>query len=295
MAKRKNKSTLMGALAVILAASLWGCIGMFSRRLTAVGFTSIQTVAVRAIMTVAVIFVIILIKGPSLLKIRFRDIWLFLGTGILSFLFFNVCYMNSLNENSLSVACFLLYTSPFWVTFLSRLVFGERITTVKIIALLICFGSIVLLCLSDSLVLTKRGLVFGLLSGLGYALYSIFGKVAVRRYHSLTITFYTFLFATLGALPMCNATKLVSLLTIPENVFLSIGIAVVITILPYLFYTYGLSQLEAGKAAVFAITEPAVAALVGHFFFGEYITLVGTIGIIGIFLGMILLENAKKR
>lgn len=294
MAKSK-KSPLLCSLAILLAASLWGCIGIFSRDLEANGFTVVQTVAVRAFFTVIIMFIMILIKGPSLLKIRFRDIWLFIGTGICSFLFFNICYMTAINEASLSVAGILLYTSPFWVMLLSAPVFGEKITVVKTVAITICFGGSALLVFGAHLPWTSKGLLFGLMAGFGYALYSIFGKLAVRRYHSFTITFYTFLFALLGTIPICEPTKLVSLMTVPHNIWYSLCIAVFVTVIPYALYTYGLSRINAGKAAVIAIVEPVAAAVVGHFFFGEYITTIGTIGIIAVFLGLVLLEHAKER
>lgn len=294
MAKGKTKSSALGSIAVILAAALWGCIGIFSRDMTINGFTVMQTVGLRALITVIIMLILILIKSPSLLKIRFRDIWMFIGTGICSFLFFNFCYMNSINENSLSVACILLYTSVFWVTLLSAMFFHEKLTVVKWISLIICFGGSALICMSGSLTITTKGLIFGLLSGLGYGLYSIFGKCAVKRYHSFTITFYTFLFATLGALPFIHPTDLVSLLAVPENIYLTVGIAVVNTILPYLLYTYGLSRINAGKAAVLAILEPVVAAIIGHFLFSEYLDTLGIIGIIAVGLGFILLEHGKE-
>ncbi len=294
MAKLKTKSTFLGGLAVLVAAALWGCIGIFSRDLFNNGFSEVQTVAVRAVFTVVIMFVVILIKEPALLRIRFKDIWLFLGTGICSFLFFNICYMTSICENSLSVACILMYTSPFWVLLLSSPVFGEKITVVKSVAVTICFGGSALLCFTSGLKWTEKGLLFGLLSGLGYALYSIFGKLAVKRYHSFTITFYTFLFAAIAAVPISNPTELVSLLSVPHNIWYSFLIALVNTILPYLLYTYGLSKISAGKAAVIAIIEPVVAAVIGHFIFQEYIGTLGCIGIVAVFLGLILLDHAKR-
>ena len=294
MAKKRNKTSALGGIAVIVAAALWGCIGLFSRDMTANGFTVFQAVGLRAFLTVVIMLVLILIKRPSLLKIRLRDLWMFGGTGICSFLFFNYCYMNSINENSLSVACILLYTSVFWVTLLSAIFFRERLTVVKCISLFMCFGGSALICMSETLQLTEKGLIFGILSGLGYGLYSIFGKCAVKRYHSFTITFYTFLFAVLGALPFCKIEAIASLLSTPQNIWLTVGIAVVNTVLPYLLYTYGLSRISAGKAAVLAIAEPVVAAVIGHFLFGELIGTLGIVGIVAVTLGFILLEHGKE-
>ncbi len=281
----------LGEVAVLLAAVLWGTIGIFTRTMSENGFSAVQTVAVRAFITVIIIGFIIAIKDPKLFKIKLRDLWMFFGTGICSFLFFNICYMSSIGENSLSIACILMYTSPIWVTSLAVPLFKEKMTLHKIVSFIICFGRCVLVCLSGSLVLTNIGLVYGLLSGLGYALYSIFGKYASVKYSSLTVTFYTFLFASIGVLPICNLPKLAVLLSSGVNVLWSVGIAVTCTVLPYLLYTFGLAKIGAGKASVIAILEPAVASLTGALYFGENMGLFGILGIIFVMAGLVLLET----
>ena len=283
----------LGEFAVLLAAIMWGCIGLFTRNMQAIGFTSVQIVAVRAIFTVVFIGITILIVNPKLFIINLYDLWMFFGTGILSFLFFNICYMSSIGENSLSVACILMYTSPIWVATLSIPLFKEKLTLQKLIAFALAFGGCVMMCCSSSLRLTKIGLVFGLCSGLGYALYSIFGKYAASKYNSLTITFYTFLFGSLGALPLCNAPSLLPLIKDFKGTGLSIGVAVVCTVLPYLLYTYGLSKTGAGKASVIAILEPAVASLVGAMFFGEALGFLGLFGLSFVLTGLVYLEIGR--
>lgn len=283
----------LGEGSVLLAASLWGCIGIFTRNMLEFGFTSAQIVSVRAFITATIMFFIILFTDRSLFKVRVRDLWMFFGTGICSFLFFNVCYMSSIGENSLSVACILMYTSPIWVAVLSIPLFKEKLSSVKVISFILCFGGCIMVCLSNSLKLTKIGLVFGLLSGLGYALYSIFGKYAAAKYNTFTVTFYTFLFASVGALPICELPKLTGLLHDGKNVLFSIGVAVFSTLLPYLLYTFGLSRIGAGKASVIAILEPAVAATVGALYFKESMGVIGFIGIITVMAGLTYLEIGK--
>ena len=283
----------IGEGAVLLSAVLWGCIGIFTRNMLAIGFSSVQIVAVRAFITAALMFFIILFTDRSLFKVKIRDLWMFFGTGICSFLFFNICYMSSIGENSLSVACILMYTSPIWVALLSVPLFKEELSSVKIIAFILCFGGCIAVCLSGTLKLTKIGLVLGLLSGLGYALYSIFGKYASAKYNTLTVTFYTFLFASVGALPICNPQKLGILLTDGKNMLLSLGVTLFSTLLPYLLYTYGLSLIGAGKASVIAIFEPAVAATVGALVFSESMGVSGFIGIISVMAGLVFLEIGK--
>lgn len=283
----------LGEAAVLLAAFMWGCIGLFTRNMQEKGFTSVQIVAVRAFVTVILMLIIILITDRRLLKVDLRDMWMFFGTGILSFLFFNICYMSSIGENSLSVACILMYTSPIWVSALSVPLFKEALNSVKVISFVLCFGGCVMVCMSDSLRLTKLGLVFGLLSGLGYALYSIFGKIASTKYHTMTVTFYTFLFASIGAVPICELPKLSKLLASGTNIALSVGVAVICTLLPYLLYTLGLSKTGAGKASVIAILEPAVASTIGACVFGESMGITGVCGIITVMAGLVYLELGR--
>ncbi len=281
----------LGEASVLLAAVLWGVIGIFTRTLQDIGFSAIQIVTVRAFATVVIMGVFILLKDPKLFKISLRDLWMFFGTGICSFMFFNICYMSSIGENSLSVACILMYTSPIWVATFAVPLFKEKLTLNKIIAFFVCFGGCALVCFSGSLRLTKIGLVFGLLSGFGYALYSIFGKYAAAKYSSLTITFYTFLFASVGVFPLCNLPKLTVLMSNGVNVLWAVGIAITCTVLPYLLYTFGLSKIGAGKASVIAILEPAVASLVGVFVFRESMGILGGIGIFAVIAGLVLLET----
>lgn len=283
----------LGEISIIISALLWGTIGIFTRNLSDLGFKSVQIVAVRAFITVVVLGIIILLKDRSLFKIHLRDLWMFFGTGICSFLFFNICYMSSTIENSLSVACILMYTSPFWVTMLSAPLFKEKITSLKCICLLICFIGCIFMCLSGSLRCTKLGFIYGLLSGFGYALYSIFGKYAAKKYNALTITFYTFLFALIGSLPICHLETLIPLITTVRGSINCVAVSILCTILPYILYTYGLSKTEAGKASVLSIIEPCMTTVVGMIAFSEMPGISGFAGIMLVIAGLIALQRAK--
>ncbi len=287
-----NKASISkGDAFILLSTAFWGTISIFTRWMLAEEFTSVQIVTIRAFITTLTMLVVLLIKQPSLLKIRLRDIWMFIGSGICSFMFFNICYMSSIGENSVSVACILMYTSPIWVTLMSALVFKERLTPGKLAALAICFGGSAMVCLSGSLNFTPIGLLFGLGSGIGYALYSIFGKLASSRYSTLTVIFYTFLFSTIGCSFICDIPKTVTLLSVPENLLMAVGISILCTVIPYLLYTYGLSKSSASKASILSITEPVVAAIVGIIAFAEMPGILGFLGMAVVLAGLILLEK----
>ena len=68
-----------GPLMIILAACFWGSMGIFVRRLNAIGFTSIQIVAIRVTLAALIFSLILLIKDHKGFKISPKDIPLFLA------------------------------------------------------------------------------------------------------------------------------------------------------------------------------------------------------------------------
>ena len=272
----------------VLAGVLWGIISIFLKNLVNAGFTSMQVLAMRSVLSAFFMFIFLLFKNKKLLKIELRDLWMFVGTGVISLTFFSVCYFHTIIESGASVAVILLYTSPIFVLLLSALIFKEKITKFKIIALVLTFAGCILVSgAGGENHLSLRGFLIGLCAGLGYALYSIFSRFALKKYDSLTVTFYTFLFSSLSTVPLSNAAAMIPLLN-STSVLLLCGIALVCTVLPYIFYTYGLTGLENSKAAIFVTVEPLVGTLVGILLWHEEITLFKACGILFIFTALLL-------
>ena len=283
-------------LYIIGAAALWGLIGLFVKTIAGQGFTSMQIVALRAMASASCITLVMLWKGLGQLRIDWRDCWMFVGTGIFSLVFFNFCYFNFIQSSSLAVAALLLYTAPAFVMLMSLLLFGESFTAKKALALVCTFigCGCVTGAFEGGLKLTLSGLLYGLGSGFGYALYSIFGKYAVQKYSSLTITAYTFYFAVLAAVPLAGfdsvALSKINLTTIGG----SLGLGLVCAVIPYLLYTKGLEQVEPGQASILATIEPFVAAAVGMLCFDEPMTMSKAVGMLLIFCSIVILNIREK-
>ena len=143
--------------------------------------------------------------------------------------------------------------------------------------------------------MTLQGFITGLGAGLGYALYSIFGRFALERgYRSFTISFYTFLFASIGTIPfisMNNIRRAVT--TSPSQTGLVVLYGVFTTVLPYILYTRGLQGVENGRAAIIASVEPVVATILGTVIYHEMLSLYEVIGIV-LVLGAIVISNGKS-
>ncbi len=282
----------IGMAMILAAASMWGTIGFLTRHITPRGFSSLSLIFYRALTTAVIMGIIILFKDKSLFRIKLRDIWVFIGSGIISFFAFNVCYMLSIGRNSLAVAAILLYTSPIFVMLFSVLFFKEKLSAQKTFALVCAICGCALVSFGGEVKLSFVGLLLGIGSGLGYALYSIFGTVALNRgYSTLTITFYTFLFAAVAALSCADLSVTLPLFKVDTlNIAIVFLFSVWVTVLPYLLYTRGMEYNNATTASIVSTVEPVVAALLGFFAFGEDPGVSGVFGMVLVILSIVILN-----
>ena len=280
-------------LKIAAAACLWGCIGVFFKMLTAAGLTNMQSVALRVTVAAAAYSVWLLLTDRSAFRVRLRHLPYFVGTGLLSLVMFNWCYFNTIELSSMAVAAVLLYTAPVFVTLISAVLFKEKLTGAKIAALALAFTGCMLVTgvfFGGSERIAPKAMLLGIGSGFGYALYTIFGKLALRHYSPATVTLYTFLVAAAGVLPASGLLKETSALMTRGAVVGGLCIGVLCCILPYILYTDGLSGVEPGRASIIATLEPVVAAVLGAVFFHEKVTVMKTAGMLLVFAAIAMLN-----
>ena len=283
---------------VILAGCLWGTMGIFVRHLNAIGLEAMEIVEARAALTAAAMFAALVLFRRDLLRVNIRDLWVFAGGGIVSVILFNFCYFQTIQWASLSTAAILLYTSPVFVLLLSVPLFGEKLTKKKILCLMMAITGCALSSgLAGGMALSPMTLLFGLGSGFGYGLYSIFSRFALQKgYHPITITAYIFLFGALGGIPLTDFGQLIRVAGADWNNLAYLGTyTLVTTIVPYVAYTTGLQQVENGVAAVLACIEPVMATVFGIFFFSEMPDLSGWLGILLVLIALTALNLQPKK
>ncbi|MBR5931461.1 MAG: EamA family transporter [Lachnospiraceae bacterium] len=280
------------ALSVIAAGILWGVISIFVKTLSKAGIDALQISAVRMILAAICFSLFVLIKDRSKFRIRFRDIWMFIGTGIISIVLFNTCYFYTMIHSQASIAVVLLYTSPVFVMILSAIIFKEKITVIKIIALILTIcGCVLVAGLTNDVSISFPVFMIGIASGLFYALYSIFGEIALRRYDTMTVTVWTFIFGLIGSLPLGKVPQTIRIIkSDPKLILFAFGIAILSTVLPYFFYTWGLKRMETSKAAILVAVEPLVGCILGMTIYQEPHNFVKILGIILILASIVLLN-----
>ncbi len=269
------------SILIILAGIIWGTMGVFVTEMESIGFTSLQISSIRV--TVAAVFFIItvFVTDKGRFKINIKDLWIFFVMGFGCVLGMSVLYFYTIVNTSLSIAAILLYTAPIWVIIISAMVFKEKITWQKLVALICAFSGCVLVSCNGE---GGGGIgiwyvITGLGSGIAYGLYSIFGTVALKKYHPYTVTMYSFIFAAVSSWFIANPRSIIEAVSLCNNklyvIMWMVLVGFVTAYATYMLYTSGLKYTVPGKAAVMAYTEPLAATVLGLFMYRQSISVLG--------------------
>ncbi|MBO4467983.1 MAG: EamA family transporter [Clostridia bacterium] len=257
----------LGSSFIFFSAVFWGSSGIFVNTLKEFGISGIGIVFGRAVFTVLILGLGLLIFDRKAFIIKRRDLWICAVIGIASIVFFNYCYYKTMGYTGLSVAAVLMYTAPVFVMIISVLFLGERLSLIKVLS---CLVAIVGCAFVTGLIgtgasLNAPGLIFGICTAFGYSLYGIFSSILVKKgYKTTTITFYSFVFAVLGSavvvgreLPGVCQTFFSGTVPFVTIVLMSL----INTIIPYILYSSGLKTVRPSTAIIIATVEPIVATI----------------------------------
>ena len=280
----------------ILSGIMWGSAGIFVRKLSELGLNSVSIVETRIIVAIIIIIVGLLCLDKKLLKIKLKDLWIFICAGIFSMLGLNLCYNFAINELTLSLSAVLLSLAPIFVLILASILFKEKLTLQKtvcaILALIGCILSSGVLEEVGAMKWTTIGIIIGTLGAFFYGTYSIFSKIAMLKgYHSFTVTIYSLMAVGIALLPFTDWLKVWEIIQIdpaPMSGFLLLH-SLLTSVLPYICFTVALNYVEAGKVAILASGEPIAAMLFGIFFYQEIPTILSLIGLFTVLLALVLL------
>jgi len=289
---------LRGYGLVLLAATLWATIGLFYRYLEAQGLPRLTIAFYRAAVSAVLLFAVLAWRDRRSLRIHRRDWVLFLAFGLFGVAAFYIIYVYAIALAGMGVAAILMYTAPAWVAVFGALCLGEPPTRVKVIALLLAVGGCALIgwpaVQGDPLVDDRAGWV-GVLAGLGaglaYGLYTIFSKVAVRRYSPWATLAYGLAVGTLFLLPLQSPTALARAFTAPSTVAVVLGLGLVPTVAAGAAFNAGLQRVPASNASIVATLEPALATLLGWLFLGERMAAVQMVGAALILVAVVILQR----
>ena len=218
---------------------------------------------------------------------------------------FNSLWTFSVQYNGAAVATVMAFSSPAMTAILSRIFLKEKFGNIKIISILLSLAGIVFVSGAYNLSvwnLNPLGIVFGLLTGLIFAIYNLQGKHASDTHiDSWTALLYSFSIATVFLLFFNIGSDL---FITKQPVFTDMfwlgdsvagwGILFFLGVAPTLggfgLYTLSIRYLSPTTANLIATLEPAFTAIWAYFLLNEILTGPQLFGSLLVFTGVILLR-----
>jgi len=242
---------------------------------------------------------------PSLLGVKRQHLRYLLAYGLVLALF-NGLWTLSVALNGAAIATVLVYCSAGFTALLGWWLLQERLDWAKLLAVALSLGGCVLV--SGALNpgewrLSLLGILTGVLSGLGYAVYSLMGRSAAQRgLNPWTTLLYTFGFAAAflllfnllpgGFLPGA-ATRPADLLWL-GNALAGWGILFLLaagpTVAGFGLYNVSLAYLPSSVANLILTLEPAFTAAIAYALLGERLNGVQIGGSLMILTGVVFLR-----
>ncbi len=224
---------------------------------------------------------------------------------------FNSLWTLSVALNGAAVSTVLAYCSAGFTALLGWWLLKERLDGIKLLA--VAFSLIGCVLVSQALdpaawSSNLTGILTGLISGLAYAVYTLFGRSAAQRgLNPWTTIFYTFgsaavflfLFNLLPGVHLPGAANRPADFFWLGRAIAGWGILFLLaagpTVLGFGFYNISLSYLPSSVANLILTLEPVFTALVAYIFLRERLAWVQLAGGLLILTGVIILRISESR
>lgn len=235
--------------------------------------------------------------------------WFFMILYGLTLAVFNSMWTFSVQYNGAAVATVLAFSSPAMTAILSRILFKEQFSRIKILSIVLSLAGTVLVSGAHDPAawsLNAAGIAFGLLTGLFFAFYNLEGKAASdKSIDAWTALLYSFGCATLflflfniGFDVANDKAPLTDLLWLGQSwggwaLLFFLGVAP--TLGGFGLYTLSLRFLPPTVANLIATLEPALTAVWAYFLLNEMLAGNQLLGGLMIFTGVILLRLGEDK
>lgn len=206
-----------------------------------------------------------------------------------------------MNTIPLSLAAVLLSLAPIYVLIIAYILFGERITSKKIVCMILAILGCILMTgvFENSLGSIP---IFGIFSGIGAGLFWAFYLMASKKSieggnHTYTILLYSIIFITIALIPFTSFSQISSFVSINPLwtiIFLIIHSTFSFA-LPYIFSTVSLNYIDSGTSSILLSgAEPLAALIFGLVIYGEIPTMLMFCGFILTVMAMMMLSRKEK-
>ncbi|MEX2465650.1 MAG: DMT family transporter [Gemmatimonadota bacterium] len=282
----------LGYAEALLAAVLWASSGIFSVRLFALGVPPESLALLRPALGVGLLaLAVTAVHGTRGLRVSgHHAVILLLGGGSVVGLF-QLAYQMSTDAVGVPSTVALVYLAPPLVVAASGPLLGEWPTPRRIVLAVVTLLGVWMTVLGADLVAPTfggTGVIWGVLAGMSYAGYTLFGRYATPRFGSGA----TVLYSTIGACAWLAASMM---FLVDEFVFpsswrawglLAIFALVTLAAAQFLFFD-ALGRIEASRASITSAAEPVVAAMLATILLSQGLAPLGWAGVGLVVIGVV--------
>ncbi len=283
-------NTLLGSLAVLMAATLWGTTG------TAAAFAPevpAMAIGAAAMGGGGLLQALMAVRPMAKHRQGLRRHWLLLLIGALAVAVYPLAFYGSMRLAGITVGTVVtIGSAPLLSALIEYLFDRQRLSLRWLAGAVLGVVGMALLAAAESHGATGgeavgSGILLGLLAGLTYALYSW----TARRLMLNGVAAKAAMGATFGGgalflLPVLLFTG-APLLASGTNLAVGLYMALVPMFIGYLCFGYGLARIAASTAITLTLFEPVVAAALAVIIVGERLPLQGWLGIVLILLCLV--------
>ena len=281
----------------VLAGLMFGSSGVFVRTLTENGIDSTTLLFLRFSIAVIPLLIVILLTDRKLLKINLKDLPLIIVCAA-CIVGLNICYNESMNTVPLSLAATLLSTAPIFVLIFAYILFREKITSRKLICMVLAIIGCLLMtgALESNITnIPLSGITAGVGAALFWAVYLMSSKKSIESgKHTFTILIYSIIIISIALMPFTSFIQINSFVSI--NPLLAIIFLIVHSTfsfaLPYILSTLSLNYVDSGVSSILMSgAEPFAALIFGLLIYSEVPTVLMFCGFLLTIIAMIMLSR----
>lgn len=273
--------SVAGYAKIVSAAALWGTAGPLSVALMRMGAAPESLALFRPLIGATGLLLAALATSPTSLRVPRRGLLFLIVPGGIAVGVFQLAFQFSMDSVGVPTTVGLLYLAPAIVILAAGPVLNEwpRPATV-VLGLLSVLGVWMMIWGSGSWGRSDGTLVWGVLSGVAMASYTLFGRAASPVYGPVATTLYS----TIAGTVLIVIAGMFGLLDFAIPPSIQAGALVVVlaltslTLASFLFFD-GLRNVRAPRAAIVTTLEPVVAALLAATFIGQNMSWVGWAGL----------------
>ncbi|MED2984544.1 DMT family transporter [Bacillus thuringiensis] len=268
------KQTILGAIYLSLAASIWG--GMYVVSKYVLDFIPPLTLVwLRFIIAFVVLYGILKLaekKQKKKVTIRKKDWLLFAWIGFIGYFISITCQFIGTKLSDAHTGSLVTSATPAFMVIFAALILKEKLTARRLLSTIIAtIGVIIVIGWDIEIGSYFIGTIILVGAAITWALLSIYVKTASARFSSLVITTYAIFFSLFFITPfMIWELQAASIGTVNTYVILGVlYLGIVSTAGAFFLWNKGLELLDASIGSLFFFFQPIVGSLLGWLLLNE--------------------------